>query len=124
MSTVIGIAALAFGGFNLAALTLVERRRDLGIARSLGFPRQAVAGVALVRRLACRRRVRRRCRRCDGRAPDRSRFHRARLCVRTVTPAASWALGVGIVVPTACGGTLLALRAPSAVSVHLLLDER
>lgn len=49
VSTIIGVAALAFGGFNLAALALAERRRDVGIARSLGVSRHATAAVATIR---------------------------------------------------------------------------
>jgi putative ABC transport system permease protein len=48
-ATLVGSAALAFGSFNLTALTLAERRRDLGIARSLGFSPRAIAAVAVLR---------------------------------------------------------------------------
>jgi len=49
VATIVGVAALIFGGFNLAALALSERRRDLGIARSIGFSRRTVGTVALLR---------------------------------------------------------------------------
>ncbi len=49
VATVVGVAALAFGGFNLAAIALTERHRDLGIARSVGFSRGSIGAVALLR---------------------------------------------------------------------------
>jgi hypothetical protein len=49
VATLIGIAALAFGGFNLSALALAERTRDLGIARAVGFTRSALRTVAVAR---------------------------------------------------------------------------
>lgn len=125
VSTVIGIAALVFDGFNLAALTLVERRRDVGIARSLGFPRGAVAGVALTRAALLT---------AAGFAVGAASAlavlqATAATTVRSFVfvpslPAASWALGVGIAAATAIAGTWLALRAPSSIPVHLLLEER
>lgn len=49
MATIIGIGALTFATFNLAALTLAERRRDVGIARALGFSARAIAALAALR---------------------------------------------------------------------------
>lgn len=49
VSTVVGIAALIFGGFNLAATALAERSRDVGIARTIGFGSSAIASVAVLR---------------------------------------------------------------------------
>jgi len=49
VSTIVGIAALVFGGFNLAAIALAERSRDLGIGRALGFSRSAIGAVAVLR---------------------------------------------------------------------------
>lgn len=49
VSTVVGIAALVFGGFNLAATALAERSRDVGIGRALGFGGKVLGSVALIR---------------------------------------------------------------------------
>jgi hypothetical protein len=49
IATLIGIGALGFATFNLTALTLAERRRDVGIARSLGFSARAIAVLAALR---------------------------------------------------------------------------
>lgn len=49
VATLIGVAALAFTTFNLTALALAERRRDLGIARSLGFSARALGAVVALR---------------------------------------------------------------------------
>jgi ABC-type antimicrobial peptide transport system permease subunit len=49
VSTVVGIAALAFAGFNLTAVTLAERRRDLAIARSIGFTTSEIGAVITIR---------------------------------------------------------------------------
>lgn len=49
VSTIVGIAALVFGGFNLSAIALAERSRDVGVARAIGFPRSAIGAVAVVR---------------------------------------------------------------------------
>lgn len=49
VATLIGAAALAFTTFNLTALTLTERRRDLAIARTLGFSAAGLAAVAAAR---------------------------------------------------------------------------
>lgn len=49
VSTIVGIAALVFGGFNLAAIALAERSRDIGIARAIGFSRSTIGSVAIVR---------------------------------------------------------------------------
>jgi putative ABC transport system permease protein len=45
----IAVAALAFAAFNLTALTLAERRRDLGIARALGFAPGTLSAAVVVR---------------------------------------------------------------------------
>lgn len=49
VAAVIGVAALVFGGFNLAALALAERKRDLGITRSIGFGSTAIVAVVVLR---------------------------------------------------------------------------
>lgn len=49
VSTIVGIAALVFGGFNLAAIALAERSSDVGIARTLGFGRREIGAVAVLR---------------------------------------------------------------------------
>ena len=125
VSTVIGIAALAFGGFNLAALTLVERRRDVGIARALGFARGAVARLALVRvaMLAA-----------AGFAVGAAAAvvvleAAAATTVRSFVfvpslPAAAWGLGAALTIVTALAGTWLAVRSAAASSPHALLEQR
>lgn len=49
VSTIVGIAALVFGGFNLAAIALAERSSDVGIGRAVGFSRVALGSVAITR---------------------------------------------------------------------------
>ena len=49
VATIVGIAALVFGGFNLAAIALAERSRDVGIGRAVGFDRAALGSVAVLR---------------------------------------------------------------------------
>jgi len=48
ISTVVGMAALAFAGFNLTALTLAERRRDIAIVRAMGFRRAEIGAVTAI----------------------------------------------------------------------------
>jgi ABC-type antimicrobial peptide transport system permease subunit len=125
VSTVIGIAALAFGGFNLAALTLLERRRDVGIARALGFARGAVAGLALVRAAMLA---------VAGFALGAAAAlvvleSAAATTVRSFVfdpslPAAAWVLGASLTIITALAGTWLAVRSAAASSPHALLEQR
>ena len=49
LGTVIGIAVLAFGAFNLTAIALAERSPDLGIARVLGVRRVPLVAFVAVR---------------------------------------------------------------------------
>jgi hypothetical protein len=125
VSTLIGIAALAFGGFNLAALTLVERRRDVGIARALGFAPGAVTGLALTRAaiLALAGFI------VGAGAAIAVLDTAAATTIRSFVfvpslPATAWLLGVGITGATALAGTWLALRRAASAPAHLLLEER
>jgi hypothetical protein len=125
VSTLIGIAALAFGGFNLAALTLVERRRDLGIARSLGFARGGIAALALVRAALL------------AVAGFATGAVAALIVLRTAAattirsfvfvpslPATAWWLGAALTVLTALVGTAVAMRAAAAAIPRDLLEAR
>jgi len=49
LGTVIGIAVLAFGSFNLTAIALAERLPDLGVARVLGVRRTPLVGFVALR---------------------------------------------------------------------------
>lgn len=49
LGTIIGVAVLAFGSFNLTAIALTERAPDLGVARVLGVPRTALTAFAAIR---------------------------------------------------------------------------
>jgi len=125
IATVIGIAALAFGGFNLAAIALAERHRDLGIARSIGFSRAAVGGLAVVRAavlaaigfvigsilavLAL------------GASPAttvRSFVFQANI------PLGVWIMGAAITIGVSSIGTLVAFRTTTRRPVRALLESR
>jgi len=49
LGTVIGVAVLAFGAFNLTAIALAERSSDLGVARVLGVRRAPLVGFVALR---------------------------------------------------------------------------
>jgi len=49
LGTIIGIAVLAFGSFNLTAIALTERAADLGVARVLGVSRRSLTAFAAIR---------------------------------------------------------------------------
>lgn len=125
VSTLIGVAALAFGGFNLAALTLVERRRDLGIARSLGFAPRAVAAVTLLRSAVLAA-----CGFVAGAAIALVVLATtAATTIRSFVfepslPLAAWLAGIGITLAASLAGTGLALRTPMRRPVGTLLEMR
>ena len=125
VSTLIGITALAFGGFNLAALTLVERRRDVGIARSLGFSPTGITALALARGaiLAFAGFV------AGGIAAFAVLQGAAAATVRSFVfepslPVMSWLLGAAITGLTGLAGTWIALRRAATAPAYLLLEER
>lgn len=125
VSTVIGIAALVFGGFNLAAVALAERRTDLGIARSIGFPRSGVGAFASLRAVLLS---------AAGFAIG------ALLAIAVLEAAASttvrsfvftpdlppsaWVLGASLTVGTAMAGTAVAVRFAAATPVRELMEPR
>ncbi len=125
VSTLIGIAALVFGGFNLSAVALAERRTDLGIARSIGFARSGIGGFAMVRALLLA---------AGGFALG------ALLAVTVLAAAASttvrsfvftpdlpvsaWVLGAGLTALSAVVGTAVAVRSAAAVPVRQLVEPR
>ncbi|MBI5156450.1 MAG: ABC transporter permease [Acidimicrobiia bacterium] len=124
VSTVIGVAALAFCGFNLAALTLVERRRDIGIARVLGFAPRSITGLALTRGaiLAVAGFA------LGGAAALAVLATAASTTLRSFVfvpslPAAAWLIGITLTFGTGLAGTWLALRRAAASAAHTLLEE-
>lgn len=125
VATLIGVAALAFGGFNLAALTLVERRRDLGIARTLGFSPGAIAAMTLLRStllalvgFVAGAAVALLVLGSTAATTIRSFVFEPRL------PVVAWMAGIGITVTAALAGAGLALRSPMRHPVGTLLEMR
>lgn len=125
VATLIGVAALAFGGFNLAALTLVERRRDLGIARSLGFSSAAIARFTLARSvlLAAVGFLVGAAAAVVVLANTAATTLRGFVFVPRLT-AIAWTAGVTITLVAALVGTILALRSPMRHTVGTLLEAR
>lgn len=125
VSTIIGIAALAFGGFNLAALTLVERRRDVGIARALGFAPRAVTALGLTRAAILA---------AAGFAVGAVGATAVLTTTEQTTvrgfvfepslPVSAWVLGVTLTGITSLAGTWFAVRRVATTSPSLLLEER
>lgn len=123
VSTLIGIAALAFGGFNLSAITLSERRQDVGIARSIGFGTPALVSLAVVRSALLA---------TGGFAAGSSL---AAIVLATAEPTtvrsfvftpelgpASWLLGLAITVLATVAGTGAAIRAAANTPIHDLVS--
>ncbi len=124
VSTVIGVAALAVGGFNLAALTLVERRRDIGIARALGFAPHQITALTLTRgtMLALAGFG------LGAMAAVAVLAAAAATTVRSFVfepslPALAWLVGGAITAGTGVAGAWLALRRAGTTDAHTLLGE-
>ncbi len=125
VALVIGVAALIFGGFNLAAIALAERRRDLGIARAVGFSRQAIGAVALTRAavLASIGFL-------GGAAAALIALSTAAATtIRSFVfeaeiPPEAWVMGAAITIVVSAVGTWLALRGTTQQSVRTLLESR
>ena len=125
VAMIVGVAALTFGGFNLAAIALAERRRDLGIARSVGVTRNALRGVSMVRStlLAVAGFI------LGGLAAVGALGLTSATTVRSFVfepsiPPASWALGAVITITMSGAGSLLAFHSASRSSVRDLLEVR
>ncbi|HEX5630104.1 MAG TPA: FtsX-like permease family protein, partial [Acidimicrobiia bacterium] len=125
VSTLIGIAALVFGGFNLSAVALAERRTDLGIARSIGFGRRGIGGFAVLRALLLA-------------AGGFALGALVAVIVLTATasttvrsfvftpdlPIAAWVVGAGLSALAAVIGTAVAVRSAAAIPVRQLVEPR
>lgn len=125
VSTIIALAALTFAAFNLASLTLTERRRDLGIARSLGFDPRSLAALTTVR--ACLLTL-------IGLSIGALAAWPVLAVAGTTTirslvfePSVSsgaWIAGSVLALAATAAGTLLALRRPLRLPVRALLVQR
>jgi len=125
VATIVGIAALVFGGFNLAAISLAERRRDLGIARSVGVSRSALGALSVARAslLATVGFI------LGGVAAVGALALTSASTVRSfvfepVIPPTSWALGAVITITVSAAGSWLAFRSATRSSVNDLLEIR
>jgi ABC-type antimicrobial peptide transport system permease subunit len=125
VSTIVGVLALTFGGFNLAALMLTERKREIGIARALGFSPAAIRTVTLIRALLVA---------VLGFAIGALAAvlilgSTAETTIRSYVfepqlPALAWGAGIGITIVMSAFGTWLALRRPIRSPVSVLLELR
>jgi putative ABC transport system permease protein len=125
VATIVGIAALVFGGFNLAAISLAERRRDLGIARSVGVSRKALGGLAITRAslLAVAGFV------LGGLVAIGALAFTSATTLRSFVfepeiPPVSWALGAVITITVSAAGSWLAFGSATRSSVKDLLETR
>jgi putative ABC transport system permease protein len=121
----IAVAALAFAAFNLTALTLAERRRDLGIARALGFAPGALSTAVVVRSvlLAAAGYA------LGAAAAAAITVARPEVSVRSfvvdVSPtAASWITGAVLAIGVSAAGAWVPARSAGRRPIRSLLEER
>lgn len=123
LALIVGAAALGFGSFNLTALTMAERRGDLGILRSLGFSSAAIGTVAVIRSLLLALAGFA----LGGIAASAFVFSAGTTTLRSfvidaAVPASSWIWGLAVCLAVTALGSLLAVRRAAGRRIRSLLE--